>query len=73
MASGIGPEAKIASARDLLVTLGERIRLNQARLVEDFGLPIDSPLADAQLAPEMMIGVVNPHVTFRCALEFNPG
>src|ERR1039457_7334620 len=56
-----------------LITLRERIRFDQIGLVKHLGLAIRLPLADAELAPQMMVAIVNSHVPFGRPFEFHAG
>src|SRR5450830_335360 len=54
--------------RDLLITLGERIRFDQVGLVDDLELAVFLRFADAGLAPQVMIGM-DLDVAFRRGLQ----
>src|SRR4030065_2339841 len=50
-------ERNHTSAPALLVTLGEGIRFDQARLVHHVHLAVLLPVPDTQLAPQVVVGV----------------
>src|SRR5260221_9125542 len=56
----------------LLVAFREWVRLDQPGLIEHLGLAIGAPLADAQLAPQMVI-VVDLDVTLRRLRKLDAG
>src|SRR5580704_16804132 len=66
-------KGNVRRRRSLLVTLRERIRLDEiGGLVDQLVLAIRLRLADARLRPEVMV-LVDAHIAFRRALELHAG
>src|SRR4051812_46133543 len=66
----IEKETFMGAPKPSLISLGERVRLDQLRFVDHLVLPAGLGLTDAKLAPEVMIGV-DLHVALRRGRELD--
>src|ERR1051326_4332699 len=64
-------ETEVMASSGSLVALGERVRLDQGRLVEDLELTVGLGLPDAQLAPQVVV-LVDLHVALGRGLQLDP-